>query len=69
MAINFAANWAENGAPNPLAVHVKERQGSVCSVTLRRRMLHPETLEPVDEESLADALEAQGLAKYGSVKA
>ena len=58
----FAANWAENGSPNPLAATVlHQSQGVLWAVKLERSELDRETLQVVGATSLADELKEQGL--------
>ena len=58
----FAANWAENGNPNPLEVTAIGRGLTrIWLVKLERSELDRETLQVVGATSLADELKEQGL--------
>lgn len=61
LTVEFAANWAENGEPNPLNVETLEINGGLWCVRVYRVELALETFEVIGRKSLGEALEEQGL--------
>lgn len=59
----FAANWAENGEPNPLSITTVRWRMGVWYVHVERVELDPEKLMAVSKTSLDDALVEQGLCR------
>jgi len=75
LAKGFAVSWCHNAAPNDLDVVVCRwgpKPPGFCPVFVRNKVeihrteLDLETLEPIGQTSLADALVEQGLAKLVS---
>ena len=62
LASDFAVSWCHNAAPNDLQVVTWRSGPGTFSVDVYRTELDLETLKPIGETSLADALVDQGLA-------